>query len=107
MAATHHTQPSEAVEDYAKAIYSLQDRLGGPVPTTALAARVGVTPGSVSAMVKRLAEQGLVTHVPYHGVALTPSGERLALEVIPPSPPARALSRSRARHVMGSRPRRG
>ncbi|MDQ3770158.1 MAG: metal-dependent transcriptional regulator [Actinomycetota bacterium] len=83
MAATHQPQsPSEAVEDYAKAIYALQDRLGGPVPTTALAKRVGVTPGSASAMVKRLAEQGLVAHVPYHGVALTPSGERLALEVI-------------------------
>jgi DtxR family Mn-dependent transcriptional regulator len=82
MTATHQHEASEAVEDYAKAIYSLQDRLGGPVPTTALAARVGVTPGSASAMVKRLAEQGLVAHVPYHGVALTPSGERLALEVI-------------------------
>jgi DtxR family transcriptional regulator, Mn-dependent transcriptional regulator len=79
------TQPpraSEAVEDYAKAIYSLQDRLGGAVPTTALAERVGVTAGSASAMVRRLAEQGLVAHVPYHGVALTRSGERLALEVI-------------------------
>ena len=81
-AAQQPHRPSEAVEDYAKAIHSLQDRLGGPVPTTALAERVGVTPGSASAMVKRLAEQGLVAHVPYHGVALTPSGERLALEVI-------------------------
>ena len=76
------TPRSPVVEDYAKAIYSLQDRLGGPVPTTALAERVGVTPGSASAMVKRLAEQGLVAHAPYHGVELTPKGERLALEVI-------------------------
>lgn len=82
MALTRQSRPSEAVEDYAKAIYGLQDRLGGPVPTTALAERVGVTPGSASAMVKRLAEQDLVAHVPYHGVVLTPSGERLALEVI-------------------------
>lgn len=82
MAPTEATRPSEAIEDYTKAIYTLQDRLGGAVPTTALAERVGVTPGSASAMVKRLAEQGLVAHVPYHGVALTPSGERLALEVI-------------------------
>lgn len=82
MTPTRQPKPSEAVEDYAKAIYALQDRLGGAVPTTALAERVGVTPGSASAMVRRLAEQGLVAHVPYHGVALTRSGERLALEVI-------------------------
>ena len=82
MALSSQPQSSEAVEDYAKAIYSLQERLGGPVPTKALAERVGVTPGSASAMVKRLATQGLVEHVPYHGVALTASGERLALEVI-------------------------
>jgi DtxR family transcriptional regulator, Mn-dependent transcriptional regulator len=78
----HESGSSEAVEDYAKAIFALRRKLGGPVPTKELAARVGVTPGSASAMVKRLAEQGLVDHAPYHGVELTPSGERLALEVI-------------------------
>ncbi len=82
MAAIQQHRPSEAVEDYAKAIYALQERLGGPVPTTALAERLDVTPGSASAMVKRLAEQGLVAHVPYHGVALTPAGEHVALEVL-------------------------
>ena len=82
LAAVHQHRRSEAVEDYAKAIYALQERLGGPVSTTALAERLGVTPGSVSAMVKRLAEQGLVAHVPYHGVALTPAGEHVALEVL-------------------------
>ncbi len=82
MAAVRQQRPSEAVEDYAKAIYALQQRLRAPVPTTALAERLGVTPGSVSAMVKRLAEQGLVAHVPYHGVALTAAGERVALKVL-------------------------
>lgn len=82
MAAVRQHRPSEAVEDYAKAIYALQERLGGPVPTNALAERLGVTPGSASAMIKRLAEQGLVAHVPYHGVALTPAGEHIALEVL-------------------------
>lgn len=81
-AAVRRHRHSEAVEDYAKAIHSLQERLGGPVPTTVLAERLAVTPGSVSAMVKRLAQQGLVVHVPYHGVELTPAGERVALEVI-------------------------
>jgi DtxR family Mn-dependent transcriptional regulator len=73
---------SNAVEDYAKAIYVLETRGDEPVSTNALAERLGVTPGSVSAMVRKLAELDLVTHQPYHGVRLTESGRRLALEVI-------------------------
>jgi DtxR family Mn-dependent transcriptional regulator len=41
-----------------------------------------VSPGTVTAMLKRMAELGLVEHEPYHGVSLTGSGERVALEVI-------------------------
>jgi DtxR family transcriptional regulator, Mn-dependent transcriptional regulator len=73
---------SSAIEDYAKAIYSLEERGEGAVSTNALAERLGVTAGSASGMVKRLDEMGLVTHVPYRGVQLTPTGVRLALEVI-------------------------
>jgi DtxR family Mn-dependent transcriptional regulator len=73
---------SPAVEDYAKAIYALETRDEEPVSTTALAERLGVTPGSASGMVKRLGELGLVTHRPYHGVLLTDAGRRVALEVI-------------------------
>src|ERR671932_1447978 len=73
---------SNAVEDYAKAIYVLETRGDEPVSTTALADRLAVTPGSVSAMLKKLAELDLVTHQPYHGVRLTPNGRRVALEVI-------------------------
>ncbi len=72
-----------AVEDYAKAIYSLQLRAGGDaVSTNALAERCDVTAASVSAMMKKLAERGLITHEPYHGVRLTNAGERLALKII-------------------------
>ncbi len=71
-----------AVEDYSKAIFSLQSRSGEPVSTNALAKRLGITPGSVSAMLKKLDELGLITHVPYRGVRLTADGRRLALEVI-------------------------
>ncbi len=78
-----HTGSSEAVEDYAKAIYALQTRAGGdPVSTNALADRLDVTPASASAMVKKLAELHLVDHVPYRGTLLTDEGERLALEVL-------------------------
>jgi DtxR family Mn-dependent transcriptional regulator len=73
---------SHAIEDYAKAIYVLETRGSEPVSTNALADRLDVTPGSVSAMVKKLADLDLVTHTPYRGVRLTDNGRRTALEVI-------------------------
>ncbi len=83
MATTHRTGQSNAIEDYAKSIYSLAQRAGGgAVTTNALAERCGVTPASASAMVKKLAERGLALHEPYHGVRLTADGERLALEML-------------------------
>ena len=73
-----HTQ---AVEDYLKTIYDL-GRVEATVTTSALAERLDVTAASVTGMVKKLAGMNLVTHEPYRGVALTPAGERIALEVI-------------------------
>jgi DtxR family Mn-dependent transcriptional regulator len=75
-------ETSNAVQDYAKAIYSLERRADEPVSTSAIAERLGVSPASASAMVKRLAALGLVEHEPYGGVELTAAGERVALEVI-------------------------
>src|SRR4051812_28941336 len=80
-----HEKPaasSEAIEDYAKAIYTLAQRSGAPVGTSELATRLGVAPATATAMLKRLDRMGLVRHQPYHGVTLTPAGERVALEVI-------------------------
>ena len=83
MPAAHADRHSEAIEDYAKAIYALQRRSdGAPVATNDLAERLRVTPASVSAMLKRLDERGLVEHVPYRGVVLTDAGRRVALEVL-------------------------
>ncbi|MBA3823611.1 MAG: metal-dependent transcriptional regulator [Ktedonobacterales bacterium] len=79
---------SEAVEDYLKAIYHLREallRAGEAQPrvtTMALAGALGVAPGSVTGMIKKLADEGLVSHKPYYGVELTPTGERLALELV-------------------------
>lgn len=70
------------MEDYAKAIFSLESRAPEPVSTNALAERLGITPGSVSAMLKRLCELGVIVHEPYRGVRLTDDGRRIALEVI-------------------------
>ena len=73
-----HTQ---AVEDYLKAIYDLS-RGDARATTSALAERLGVAAASVTGMVKKLAAAGLVEHVPYGGVGLTPAGRRIAVETI-------------------------
>ncbi|MGI9019791.1 MAG: metal-dependent transcriptional regulator [Solirubrobacterales bacterium] len=73
---------TEAVEDYAKAIHALHARDAGAVSNSGLAERLGVSPGSVTAMLKRMVRMGLVEHEPYRGVTLTGQGERVALEVI-------------------------
>lgn len=75
------TTLTDAIQDYLRAAYKLQaerDR----VSTTTLARAMGVSPASASAMVKKLAALGLVTHAPYRPIALTPEGEKVALEVI-------------------------
>jgi DtxR family transcriptional regulator, Mn-dependent transcriptional regulator len=70
-----------AVQDYAKAIYTLESRHGA-ASTTELATLLEVRPGSVSGMLRKLSELGLVEHERYHGVRLTERGRRVALEVI-------------------------
>ncbi|MGH2604966.1 MAG: metal-dependent transcriptional regulator [Anaerolineales bacterium] len=74
-------RPGSEVQDYLKTIYLLRQR-EGRATTSAIAQALSVTPASVTGMVKRLAGRGLVRHVPYQGVALTGSGERIALEVV-------------------------
>ena len=77
-----HAPASSAVEDYLKAVYALETRLDAPVPTNALAERLGVTPGSVSGMLRRLDELGLLEHERYRGVTLTTEGRRVALRTL-------------------------
>src|SRR5437588_8137502 len=77
------TEPISApIQDYAKAVYALEERKGGAVSTNDLAERLGLTPGSVSAMIRKLSELGLVEHEPYRGVRLTERGREVALEVL-------------------------
>jgi DtxR family transcriptional regulator, Mn-dependent transcriptional regulator len=73
---------TEAIEDYAKAIYALSRDRTGPVLNGEVAERLAVAPGTATSMLKRLDEMGLVELVPYKGVTLTAAGERVALEVI-------------------------
>ncbi len=72
---------SGPMEDYVKAIFSLTAE-HEPASTSDLAHRLGVTAGSVSTMIKRMDAAGLVEHVPYRGVHLSPEGRQLALGVI-------------------------
>jgi DtxR family Mn-dependent transcriptional regulator len=72
---------SPAVEDYLKAIYQLGEE-SRPVSTSAIAERLGIAAGSVTGMLKRLAEQGLVEHVRYYGARLTDDGRTTAVRMI-------------------------
>lgn len=77
-----HAPITQAMEDYLKTIFQLEEELGGRVTTQAIADRLGVQCPSVTNMLKRLAAMALVEHQPYRGVALTPRGRLVALEVI-------------------------
>ena len=76
------SKPSEAIEDYAKAIYALSRDRAGPVLNGEVAERLGVAPATATAMLQKLDGLGLVEYRPYRGATLTPAGEKVALEVI-------------------------
>jgi len=73
---------SDVMEDYLKAIYTLQRERGPPVGTSAIAEYLGVTPPTVASMLEKLEERGLVHREKYKGVELTEEGEAVALEVL-------------------------
>jgi DtxR family Mn-dependent transcriptional regulator len=72
---------SPAAEDYLKAIYQLSEA-GAPVSTSAIAERLGIAAGSVTGMLKRLSEAGLVEHTRYYGARLTDDGAANAVRMI-------------------------
>ncbi len=72
---------SQAVEDYLKTIYKLQ--YGSEIVSTSDIARtMNVSSASVTNMVKRLAQMGLVEYESYRGVTVTTTGAKVALEII-------------------------
>ena len=72
---------SEAIEDFLKAVYLLQQE-SDRVQTSALAESLGITAPSTTEMAKKLAKANLVQHEPYKGIRLTPAGERVALAIV-------------------------
>src|SRR5262245_47350467 len=76
------TLPSLTVENYVKAIYQISaEQRGEPAATGQLAAALGVSPGTVTSMLKTLQESNLAEYTPHHGARLTSSGHALALRV--------------------------
>lgn len=75
--------PTSTVEDYLKQIFLEQQRSAGKrVGMGKIAAALELTPGTVTTMVKTLADSGLLDYEPYSGVLLTESGRQLALHVL-------------------------
>lgn len=81
VAASRTPELSRSTEDYLKAIYQLEASTGA-AQTSAIADALAIAPPSVSGMVKRLSESGLLEHVPYRGVQLTAAGRRAALKMV-------------------------
>src|SRR6185295_19207780 len=76
-----HAKITDAVENFLKAIYTLQhgdDR----VQTNTLSDILGKTAPSVTDMAQRLENAGLVDYQKYHGVILTQAGREIALKII-------------------------
>lgn len=74
---------SVKVEDYLKAIYHICAATGMEAASTGeIAERLEVTPGSVTTMLQRLAESGLVKYQSHRGAKLTDSGQKVALNVL-------------------------
>lgn len=77
-------QPSETVENFLKAVYTVQQREGenDRVSTNTLSEMLGITAPSVTDMAQRLVAAGLIDYKKYRGVVLTPEGMQIALRVI-------------------------
>ena len=78
---TQSSALTASAEDYLKAVYEIERR-GTAASTNDLAQELRVAPASVSGMVRRLAEQGLLSHEPYRGARLTAAGRVAALRTI-------------------------
>ncbi|MGC1274240.1 MAG: metal-dependent transcriptional regulator [Planctomycetaceae bacterium] len=75
--------PSLTVENYLKAILQIGQRTGNEtVATGQLAEELEVSPGTVTSMLKTLADSKLARYTPYEGASLTGEGRALALRML-------------------------
>jgi len=73
---------SSTEENYLKAIFELSDKMEGAVSTNSIAALMNTSAASVTDMLKRLTEKGFTLYEKYKGVRLSPSGEKVATQLI-------------------------
>ncbi len=73
--------PTISTEDYIKVIYKLEEK-GERATTSALAAQLGVADASITDMIKKLSEKGLLRYERYQGVRLTAKGRKMALGIL-------------------------
>ncbi len=73
---------STTEENYLKCIYKLQQQAESGVSTNAIAAHSNIAAASVTDMLKRLSEKGLIDYIKYKGVSLTAKGEELATMLV-------------------------
>ncbi|MFW5659731.1 MAG: metal-dependent transcriptional regulator [Bacteroidota bacterium] len=78
---TERLRPSPAEENYLKEIFKYSES-GTSVSTSKLSKALKTTPASVTDMIKKMSEKGLLDYRPYHGVKLTNAGQQLAVDVI-------------------------
>ena len=84
---------SLTIENYVKAIYQISATQDWrPASTGKLAEALGVSPGTVTSMLKTLSESGLTEYAPYEGARLTEAGRTLALRVASCASPSAASS---------------
>ena len=75
--------PTSTVENYLKTIYMQQQRVAGKtVAMGKLAKAMDVVPGTATAMIKTLADSGLVNYKSRGGVSLSDQGQTLALHIL-------------------------
>lgn len=72
---------TESIEEYTEGVYRLQEELE-EVGTGDIAKYMCCTSASVTTMLKRMADLGLVEHTPYQGVRLTEKGEALSVSLL-------------------------
>jgi DtxR family Mn-dependent transcriptional regulator len=83
MAAQQLPEITPPIEDYLKVIYTLiRERGEERASTSAISDRMEVSAASATNMMQKLADMRLAEYVPYRGVSLTETGEKIALEVI-------------------------
>jgi len=81
MKAARGSLGKDQFQEYLKHIFRLQ-QASSPVSTTALAEALKVAPSTVTDMLKKLALSDYINYTPYHGITLTPAGEKIAIKAI-------------------------